>query len=216
MNPLIPGGNSAPPGHAPKAVVGIRCTISAAHSKARWSRTRSPSRTSAKATSISRHQDFVRMHDRKSFEDPHRAGRREPDRGVVRHTLSEGPPGPHYLGCTNDPNNPQVVMTLQGMVKKQVEAEPDNIAFGDIKRGTEATKEMIVSDLNPVRGAFSVGPISNSNTSIKVDAGEASRRQARRAAESLATQDDAGRSVRRHDQNNQQSSAAAGRRVRTR
>ena len=39
---------------------------------------------------------------------------------------------------TNDPNNPQVAMTLQGIVKKQVEAQPNEISFGDVKKGTEA------------------------------------------------------------------------------
>jgi hypothetical protein len=58
---------------------------------------------------------------------------------------------------------------MQGIVKKQVEAVPGEIAFGDLKRGTEGTREILVNDLNPARGAFSVGPISNSNSSIKVD-----------------------------------------------
>src|SRR5260370_22696984 len=70
---------------------------------------------------------------------------------------------------TNDPDNPQVAMTMQGIVKKQVEAVPGEVAFGDLKRGAEGTKEILVNDLNPARGAFSVGPISNSNSSIKVD-----------------------------------------------
>jgi hypothetical protein len=73
------------------------------------------------------------------------------------------------MATTNDPNNPQVVMTLQGTVKKQVEAQPNEISFGDVKRGTEETKELVVNDLNPARGAFSVGPVSNSNSSIKVE-----------------------------------------------
>jgi hypothetical protein len=70
---------------------------------------------------------------------------------------------------TNDPNNPQVAMTMQGIVKKQVEAVPGEVAFGDVKRGTEGTKEVLVNDLNPARGEFSVGPISNSNDAIKVE-----------------------------------------------
>jgi len=38
MNPLIPGGNSAPPGHAPKAVSSDALyDFGTARSKARWS-----------------------------------------------------------------------------------------------------------------------------------------------------------------------------------
>ena len=70
---------------------------------------------------------------------------------------------------TNDPDNPQVALTVQGIVKKQVEAVPGEVAFGDVKRGTEDTKELLVNDLNPARGTFSVGPVSNSNSSIKVE-----------------------------------------------
>jgi Protein of unknown function (DUF1573) len=70
---------------------------------------------------------------------------------------------------TNDPNNPQVAMTMQGIVKKQVEAVPGEVAFGDVKRGTEGSKEVLINDLNPARGEFSVGPVSNSNDAIKVE-----------------------------------------------
>ena len=59
-------------------------------------------------------------------------------------------------------------MTMQGIIKKQVEASPDEVRIWHRERGTEGTKELLVSDLNPGRGGFSVGPISNSNSSIKV------------------------------------------------
>src|SRR5271168_3886753 len=73
------------------------------------------------------------------------------------------------IAFTNDPNNPQVAMTMQGIIKKQVEAVPGEVAFGDVKRGFEGTREVLVNDLNPARGQFSVGPISNSNDAIKVE-----------------------------------------------
>ncbi len=38
-----------------------------------------------------------------------------------------------------------------------------------MKRGTEETKELLVNDLNPGKGAFSVGPVSNSSSNIKVE-----------------------------------------------
>jgi hypothetical protein len=59
-------------------------------------------------------------------------------------------------------------MTMQGIVKKQVEAQPGEISFGNVKKGTEYTRELVVNDLNPGRGPFQVGPVSNSNSSIKV------------------------------------------------
>ena len=111
---------------------------------------------------------------------------------------------------TNDPDNPQVAMTMQGIVKKQVEAVPGEVAFGDVKRGTEGTKEMLVNDLNPGRGDVLSRPGQQLELVDQGGSGEASRRQARRAAESLAAQDDADRPVRRHDQNHDQSRAAAG------
>src|SRR5260370_3836725 len=70
---------------------------------------------------------------------------------------------------TNDPDNPQVAMTMQGIVKKQVEAAPGGIAFGDVKRGSEGTKEILVNDLNPARGACSSVPTSNSNSPRTVE-----------------------------------------------
>ncbi len=102
---------------------------------------------------------------------------------------------------TNDPDNPQVAMTMQGIVKKQVEAVPGQVAFGDVKRGTEATRE--AAGQRSESGARRV--LGRSGEQLEfVDqgrAGEASRRQAGRAAQSLAAQDDAGGAVRRHDQN---------------
>jgi Protein of unknown function (DUF1573)/Flagellar-associated PapD-like len=71
------------------------------------------------------------------------------------------------MAFTNDPNNPQVAMTMQGIIKKQVEASPDEVAFGTVRKGSEGTKEIVISDLLG-RGPFEVGPVSNSNSAIKV------------------------------------------------
>ena len=101
--------------------------------------------------------------------------------------------------ATNDPNNPQVALTVQGIVKKQVEAVPGEVAFGDVKRGTEdyqgVAGQRFESGTRRVRGR------AGEQLEL-VDQGravEASRRQARRADQSLAAQDDAGGAVRRHD-----------------
>jgi hypothetical protein len=69
---------------------------------------------------------------------------------------------------TNDPENPQAVMTMQGIVKQQVAATPDQLAFGDLHKGSEVTKEVVISDLVGT-GNFSYGAITNSNPAIKVE-----------------------------------------------
>ncbi len=68
---------------------------------------------------------------------------------------------------TNDPANPQAAMTLQGDIKQQVAAAPSQLDFGKVKRGTEITKEVVISDLTGRKG-FKVGPVSNSSPAIKV------------------------------------------------
>lgn len=68
---------------------------------------------------------------------------------------------------TNDPSNPQAAMTLQGDIKQQVAATPSQIDFGKVRRGTEVTKEVVISDLTG-RNGFSVGPVSNANPAIRV------------------------------------------------
>lgn len=68
---------------------------------------------------------------------------------------------------TNDPDTPQAIMTIQGVVKQQVAATPAQVVFGDVKKGTEVTKEVTISDLTG-EGGFTVGSITNSNPAIKV------------------------------------------------
>ncbi len=70
---------------------------------------------------------------------------------------------------TNDPNTPQAIMTIQGVVKQQVSATPADVAFGKVKVGTEMTKEVIVSDLTNRKDPFTVSNITNSNPAIKVE-----------------------------------------------
>lgn len=69
---------------------------------------------------------------------------------------------------TNDPNAQQAIMTIQGVVKQQVSATPDNVAFGKVKQGTEITKEVLITDLTGSKEPFSVSELSNSNPAIKV------------------------------------------------
>jgi hypothetical protein len=68
---------------------------------------------------------------------------------------------------TNDPVTPQAVMTMQGVVRQQVAATPDQVNFGNLKKGSVATQEVIVKDLTTGKG-FAVGPITHSNPNITV------------------------------------------------
>lgn len=68
---------------------------------------------------------------------------------------------------TNDPQSPSSVVTLQGNVKVQVEAEPSEINFDKVKLGGEASREVTITDLNGGKD-FKVGPVTNSSPFIKV------------------------------------------------
>jgi hypothetical protein len=170
MNPLIPGGNSAPPGQAPKAVVDtplydfgsalegtmVKHTFTIKNTGQGYLDIRGV-KTSCGCTTGDPSKTHVAPGDTSEIAvafDTH---------------FQKGHQVRTITASTNDPDNPQVAMTMQGIVKKQVEAQPGEVAFGDVKRGAEQTKEVVVSDLNPARGAFSVGPVSNSNASIKVE-----------------------------------------------
>jgi hypothetical protein len=170
MNPLIPGVNSAPPGEEPKASVEnplydfgsalegkmVTHTFTIKNDGHGYLDIRGV-KTSCGCTTGQPSKTHVAPGDTSdiavSFDTHFQKGHQV--RAITVYT--------------NDPNNPQLAMTMQGIVKKQVEAVPNEISFGDVKRGTEETKELVVSDLNPGRSAFSVGPVSNSNSSIKVE-----------------------------------------------
>jgi Protein of unknown function (DUF1573)/Flagellar-associated PapD-like len=68
---------------------------------------------------------------------------------------------------TNDPDTPQAVMTMQGVVRQQVAATPAQVDFGNVRKGTELTREVKIEDLTG-KQKFQVGPITNSNPAIKV------------------------------------------------
>jgi hypothetical protein len=168
MNPMIPGGNSAPPGHEPKAVAQsplfdfgsalegkmVEHTFTIKNTGEGYLDIRGV-KTSCGCTTGNPSKMHVAPGD-------------STDIAVAFDThFQKGHQVRTITAFTNDPNNPQVAMTMQGVVKKQVEASPAEIAFGTVKRGTEDTKELVVNDLNP-RGPFQVGPVSNSNSAIKV------------------------------------------------
>jgi hypothetical protein len=170
MNPLIPGGNSAPPGHAPKAVA----------SDALYDFGSALEGTTVKHTFTIKNtgEGYLEITGVKTScgcttgepSKMHVAPGETSDIAVSFDThFQKGHQVRTITAFTNDPNNSQVAMTMQGIVKKQVEAVPGEVAFGEVKRGTEGTKEVLINDLNPARGEFSVGPVSNSNDAIKVE-----------------------------------------------
>jgi hypothetical protein len=170
MNPLIPGGNAAPPGHAPKAVVSDPLFDFGSAPEGRM--------VTHTFTIKNTGQGYLDLSGVKTScgcttgepSKMHVAPGDTTDIAVSFDThFQHGHQVRTITAFTNDPDNPQVAMTMQGIVKKQVEAVPGEVAFGDVKRGTEGTKELLVNDLNPTRGTFSVGPVSNSNSSIKVE-----------------------------------------------
>ncbi|HXN85263.1 MAG TPA: DUF1573 domain-containing protein [Candidatus Binataceae bacterium] len=69
---------------------------------------------------------------------------------------------------TNDPNTPQAIMTMQGVVKQQVSATPADVAFGKVKQGSEVTKEVLITDLTGRKDPFTVTEVTNSNPAISV------------------------------------------------
>jgi uncharacterized protein DUF1573/flagellar associated PapD-like protein len=170
MNPLIPGGDSAPPGQAPKAAVDIPIYDFGSALEG----------TMVKHTFTIKNtgQGYLEIRGVKTScgcttGDPSKTHVAPGDSSEIAVAFDTHFQKGHQVRTitvsTNDPNNPQVAMTMQGIVKKQVEAQPGEVAFGDVKRGSEQTKEVVINDLNPGRGAFSVGPVSNSNSSIKVE-----------------------------------------------
>jgi hypothetical protein len=83
---------------------------------------------------------------------------------------------------TNDPKAQSIVLTMKGDVKVQVEAAPAQVAFGDVKHGTEETRRVLLTDLvaeqvaaapNGVKGSasFKVNSATNSSPNIKVEPG---------------------------------------------
>jgi hypothetical protein len=70
---------------------------------------------------------------------------------------------------TNDPDTPETIMTMQGIVKQQVAATPSEVSFGKIKQGTEVSKDVIISDLTGWKSPFTVSNVTNSNPAIKAE-----------------------------------------------
>lgn len=61
--------------------------------------------------------------------------------------FDKGPATRTITVLNNDPKNPQAELTLKGDVKVQVAASPSEVAFGNIKHGTEPARQVLITDL---------------------------------------------------------------------
>lgn len=68
---------------------------------------------------------------------------------------------------TNDPAHQQLQLTMRGDVKVQVAASPSLVIFERIKRGTQQSRQVTLTDQMP-DATFKVGAITNANPDIKV------------------------------------------------
>jgi len=68
---------------------------------------------------------------------------------------------------SNDPQTPSATMTLQGDVKTEVEASPEEIAFNKVRQGTEETRQFALTYVGQGKD-FRIEKISNSSPHIKV------------------------------------------------
>jgi hypothetical protein len=82
-------------------------------------------------------------------------------------TSEHGPTTRTITVATNDPKAQSIVLTLKGDIRQPVDAEPAEVAFGVVKHGTEAVRQVtiipLVHDPN-----FKVESASNENRDIKV------------------------------------------------
>jgi len=106
----------------------------------------------------------------------------ESDIGVSFDTrFDKGPATRTITVYTNDPKAQQIVLTIKGDVKVQVEAAPAQVAFGDVKHGTAQMRQVLLTDLvaeqaagsqkdSKNAAAFKVQSTTNASPNIKVEA----------------------------------------------
>jgi uncharacterized protein DUF1573/flagellar associated PapD-like protein len=88
--------------------------------------------------------------------------------------FDKGPATRTITVYTNDPAAKSIVLTIKGDVKVQVEATPAQVAFGDVKHGTDQTRQVLLDDLvggtDPAKASqeFKVQSITNASPNIKV------------------------------------------------
>ncbi len=97
--------------------------------------------------------------------------------------FDKGPATRTITVFTNDPKAQQIVLTIKGDVKVQVEAAPAQVTFGDVQHGTEQTRQVLLTDLvaaqalaaapSGAKGStdFKVESVAHSSPNIKVEPG---------------------------------------------
>jgi hypothetical protein len=68
---------------------------------------------------------------------------------------------------TNDPQTPDLALEIQGVVRRESEATPDEVLFDSVRKGSEQTREVTISYHGDAK-AFSLTKVANSNSSIAV------------------------------------------------
>lgn len=165
---MIPGGNAAPAGHAPKAIVETPLydfgTALEGKTVSHVFKIKNTGEGYLDIRGVKTSCGCTTGNPSKT----HVAPGDESEISVAFDTrFQKGHQVRTIMAFTNDPDNPQATMTLQGVVKKQVEASPDQVNFATVRKGSEGTKEIVINDLVG-NGPFTVGPISNSNSAIMV------------------------------------------------
>ena len=78
-----------------------------------------------------------------------------------------GPRDPRIDVYTNDPQTPDLVLTIQGTVRRESEATPPEVLFDSVRKGSEQTREVTIS-YNGTTKDFSITKVANSNPNIAV------------------------------------------------
>ena len=81
--------------------------------------------------------------------------------------FEKGPSTRTITVLTNDPKDPQAELTLKGDVRVEVAATPSEIAFGNVKHGTEPTRQVVITDL-AANKPLKIISISKANPDISV------------------------------------------------
>jgi hypothetical protein len=169
-NPLIPGANSAPPGPQPKIQIENPLfdfgTATEATMVNHTFKLKNVGQSRLVITHVKTSCGCTAAQPAKNTLAP--GEETEITVGFDTH-FQKGHQVRTITASTNDPNSPEAIMTMQGTVKQQVSATPADVAFGQLKQGTEATKEVIVSDLTGRKDPFTVSDITNSNPALKVE-----------------------------------------------
>jgi hypothetical protein len=169
-NPMIPGGNSAPPGPQPKVEVENPLfdfgTATEATMVNHTFKLKNVGKGRLVISNVKTSCGCTAAKPDKNTLDP--GEETQINVGFDTH-FQKGHQVRMITAFTNDPTTPEAIMTMQGTVKQQVSATPADVAFGSVKQGTEVTREVIVSDLTGRKDPFVVSGLNNSNSALKVE-----------------------------------------------